>query len=35
MSDYVDIGRTEGTSLMAGGSQIMADLGGSYHEKTF
>jgi len=34
VADYVDIGREEGASLVAGGSQIMADSGGSYHEPT-
>jgi len=32
--DYVEIGRQEGASLMAGGKQIMADSGGCYHEPT-
>jgi 4-guanidinobutyraldehyde dehydrogenase/NAD-dependent aldehyde dehydrogenase len=34
VADYVDIGRTEGASLVAGGRQIMVDSGGSYHEPT-
>ncbi len=34
VADYVDIGREEGASLMAGGNQVMMDSGGSYHEPT-
>jgi 4-guanidinobutyraldehyde dehydrogenase/NAD-dependent aldehyde dehydrogenase len=34
VADYVDIGKQEGASLMAGGGQIMADSGGFYHEPT-
>ena len=34
VADYVDIGREEGASLMAGGRQIMADSGGFYYEPT-
>jgi len=34
VADYVDIGRQEGASLMAGGSQVMADTGGCYYEPT-
>jgi len=34
VADYVDIGREEGASLMAGGKQVMAESGGSYHEPT-
>ena len=34
VTEYVDIGRQEGASLMAGGKQIMTDSGGSYHEPT-
>ena len=34
VADYVDIGREEGASLMAGGKQVMADSGGCYHEPT-
>ena len=34
VADYVDIGREEGASLMAGGRQVMADSGGCYHEPT-
>ncbi len=34
VADYVDIGREEGASLMAGGRQVMADSGGHYHEPT-
>jgi len=34
VADYVDIGREEGASLMAGGSQVMADSGGCYYEPT-
>lgn len=32
--DYVDIGRQEGASLVAGGRQVMADSGGCYYEPT-
>jgi 4-guanidinobutyraldehyde dehydrogenase/NAD-dependent aldehyde dehydrogenase len=32
--DYVDIGRSEGASLVTGGKQVMADTGGCYHEPT-
>jgi acyl-CoA reductase-like NAD-dependent aldehyde dehydrogenase len=34
VADYVDIGRDEGASLVAGGKQIMAETGGCYHEPT-
>ena len=34
VAQYVDIGREEGASLMAGGNQVMADSGGSYFEPT-
>ena len=34
VADYVDIGRQEGASLMAGGNQTMLDSGGFYHEPT-
>ena len=34
VADYVDIGRAEGASLVAGGGQVLADSGGSYHEPT-
>lgn len=34
VSDYVAIGREEGASLMAGGTQVMTDSGGSYYEPT-
>ena len=34
VADYVDIGREEGASLMAGGRQVMANSGGCYHEPT-
>jgi len=34
VAEYVDIGRTEGASLVAGGKQIMVESGGSYHEPT-
>ena len=34
VAEYVDIGQTEGASLVAGGSQTMLDSGGSYHEPT-
>jgi len=34
VADYVDIGRREGAELIAGGSQVMADSGGCYHEPT-
>lgn len=34
VAEYVDIGREEGASLMAGGNQVMADSGGSYYEPT-
>jgi len=32
--DYVDIGRKEGASLVAGGKQVLQDSGGCYHEPT-
>jgi len=34
VADYVAIGQEEGASLMSGGSQVMADSGGSYYEPT-
>ncbi len=34
VADYVDIGRKEGASLMAGGHQVLEDTGGYYHEPT-
>jgi len=34
VADYVDVGREEGASLMFGGKQVLADLGGCYHEPT-
>ncbi len=34
VTEYVDIGQTEGASLVAGGTQVMADSGGFYHEPT-
>ena len=34
VAEYVDIGQTEGASLVAGGNQIMVESGGSYHEPT-
>jgi len=34
VSDYVDIGREEGATLMAGGGQVLKDTGGCYHEPT-
>ncbi len=34
VSDYVDIGREEGASLMFGGNQVLADSGGCYYEPT-
>ncbi len=34
VAEYVDIGRAEGASLVAGGKQIMVESGGSYHEPT-
>jgi len=34
VAEYVDIGRSEGASLVAGGKQVMADSGGYYHEPT-
>ncbi len=34
VADYVEIGRQEGASLMAGGVQAMADSGGCYYEPT-
>jgi acyl-CoA reductase-like NAD-dependent aldehyde dehydrogenase len=34
VADYVDIGRQEGASLLAGGNQTMLDSGGCYHEPT-
>jgi acyl-CoA reductase-like NAD-dependent aldehyde dehydrogenase len=32
VADYVDIGRREGASLVAGGNQVMAESGGCYYE---
>jgi 4-guanidinobutyraldehyde dehydrogenase/NAD-dependent aldehyde dehydrogenase len=34
VTDYVDIGRSEGAELVFGGNQVMADTGGCYHEPT-
>ncbi len=34
VTDYVDIGRKEGATLVFGGKQVMADSGGCYHEPT-
>lgn len=34
VADYVDIGREEGASLIFGGKQVLAELGGCYHEPT-
>ena len=34
VAQYVDIGREEGASLVAGGAQVMADTGGCYYEPT-
>jgi acyl-CoA reductase-like NAD-dependent aldehyde dehydrogenase len=34
VADYVEIGKQEGASLMAGGKQVMDDSGGCYHEPT-
>jgi acyl-CoA reductase-like NAD-dependent aldehyde dehydrogenase len=34
VADYVGIGQEEGASLMFGGSQVLADTGGCYHEPT-
>jgi len=34
VAEYIDIGRTEGASLVAGGNQIMVDSGGCYLEPT-
>jgi acyl-CoA reductase-like NAD-dependent aldehyde dehydrogenase len=34
VADYVDIGKEEGASLMAGGKQVMAASGGCFHEPT-
>jgi acyl-CoA reductase-like NAD-dependent aldehyde dehydrogenase len=34
VADYVDIGRNEGASLLAGGRQVMAESGGCYYEPT-
>jgi acyl-CoA reductase-like NAD-dependent aldehyde dehydrogenase len=34
VADYVGIGSMEGASLVAGGSQVMEDSGGCYHEPT-
>ena len=34
VAEYVDIGQTEGASLVAGGKQVMVESGGSYHEPT-
>jgi len=34
VAEFVDIGQTEGASLVAGGTQVMADSGGFYHEPT-
>jgi 4-guanidinobutyraldehyde dehydrogenase/NAD-dependent aldehyde dehydrogenase len=34
VADYVEIGKGEGASLVAGGKQVMADSGGCYYEPT-
>ena len=34
VAEYVDIGQAEGASLVAGGKQVLAESGGSYHEPT-
>ena len=34
VADYVEIGKGEGASVMAGGNQVLADSGGCYHEPT-
>lgn len=34
VADYVDIGKQEGASLIAGGNQTMSDSGGCYYEPT-
>lgn len=34
VADYVEIGKEEGASVMAGGNQVLADSGGCYHEPT-
>jgi acyl-CoA reductase-like NAD-dependent aldehyde dehydrogenase len=34
VTDYVDIGRREGASLVAGGNRVMAESGGCYYEPT-
>ncbi|MEO1246745.1 MAG: aldehyde dehydrogenase [Pseudomonadota bacterium] len=34
VADYVEVGRSEGASLVAGGEQVMADSGGYYHQPT-
>ena len=34
VADYVEIGKQEGASLVAGGKQVMAETGGCYHEPT-
>jgi 4-guanidinobutyraldehyde dehydrogenase/NAD-dependent aldehyde dehydrogenase len=34
VADYIDIGRGEGASLIAGGKQVLEDSGGCYHEPT-
>ena len=34
VTDYVEIGRQEGASLISGGKQVMAESGGCYHEPT-
>jgi 4-guanidinobutyraldehyde dehydrogenase/NAD-dependent aldehyde dehydrogenase len=34
VADYVAIGREEGASLAAGGTQVLADTGGCYYEPT-
>ncbi len=34
VASYVEIGRSEGASLLFGGEQVMADSGGYYHQPT-
>ena len=34
VTDYIDIGREEGASLVFGGRQVMEDTGGCFHEPT-
>ena len=34
VAEYVDIGRSEGATLVTGGERVMADSGGYYHQPT-